>query len=350
MTGAGVTGVAVTGAGVASPRLGSPGDLLRPPAGLVAGFDPAALLGGRGLRYKDQATRLGLLAAARALGDAGLLDAAGTDGGKGSAAGKGPAVSKGPAAGKDPAVSNGSAAGLVPSASTGVVVSSNLGNLDTVCRTAGAIAAGTVADAVPIDLPNASSNVIASSIAIRFGLRGPNVMVCNGASSGLDAAFLAASLIAAGRVCRVVLVGVEPVNDVVENLAHVPAQGLFGGAAAVVLEPEASAKARGAVPRARLGRYARCASAADSAGRAISDGGPPGLWLASRTTAAPPAFANVHMEDLEAKLGTASGALGVLQVVAGTCWLADAGDGPVLATAGAAADGVSSLLLTSLGG
>ncbi|HLX49654.1 MAG TPA: beta-ketoacyl synthase N-terminal-like domain-containing protein [Streptosporangiaceae bacterium] len=315
-----MTGVAVVGAGVASPMLGSPADLLRPPAGRVAGFDPAALLGGRGLRYKDRATRLGLLAAARALEDAGLLD---------------PATTAGP---------------LVPPAGTGVVVSSNLGNLDTVCRTAGAIAAGTVAGASPIDLPNASSNVIASSIAIRFGLRGPNVMVCNGASSGLDAAFLAASLIGAGRVRAVVLVGVEPVNEVVENLARTPARELFDGAAAVVLEPEASARARGAVPRARLGHYARRASAAGSAGRALGHGGPPGLWLAGRTTAAPPALVHVHREDLEARLGAASGALGVLQVVAGACWLGDERDGPVLATAGAAADGVSSLLLTSLGG
>jgi monoamine oxidase len=38
-----------------------------------------------------------------------------------------------------------------------------------------------------MDLPNASSNVVASSVAIRFGLRGPNLMLCNGATSGLDA-------------------------------------------------------------------------------------------------------------------------------------------------------------------
>lgn len=314
-----MTGVAVAGLGVASPVLDSPSDLLRPSVDRTAGFDPAAMLGGRGLRYKDQATRLGLLAAFRALKDAGLPDPAATAG------------------------------GLVHPARVGVVVSSNLGNLDTVCRTAATIAAGTVADAAPIDLPNASSNVIASSIAVRFGLRGPNVTVCNGASSGLDAAFLAASLIRADRVARVVLVGVEPVNDVVESLVTAPE--LFDGAAAVVLESEASAKAREIVPRARLGRYARRAQAEDSVSRALSDGGPPPrLWLADRSTVAPPALMNVRREDLEAKLGAASGALGVLQVVAGTSWLGGEGDGPILATAGAAADGVSSLLLTSLGG
>lgn len=310
-------GVAVVGAGVASPVLGSPHDVLGRPVEPVPGFDPAALLGGRGLRYKDRATRLGLLATARALDDAGLLDPAGTGG------------------------------VLASSESVGVVVSSNLGNLDTVCRTAAAIANGTVADAAPIDLPNASSNVIASSIAIRFALRGPNVMVCNGASSGLDAAFVAASLIESGRVRRVVLVGVEPVNGVVEALVHSPAP--FDGAAAVVLESEASAGARGAAALARLGRHARRADADESVDRVLADAEPPGLWLVDRTTAAPPRIRNVHREDLEAGLGTASGALGVLQVVAGACWLDGEGRGPVLATAGDPADGVSSLLLAPAG-
>ncbi|HEX5116354.1 MAG TPA: beta-ketoacyl synthase N-terminal-like domain-containing protein [Pseudonocardiaceae bacterium] len=307
--------VAVVGTGVAARVLTSPGDVLGQPVDPTARFDPATLLGGRGLRYKDRATRLGLLAANRALADAGLLDATGT---------------------------------TVPAASVGVVVSSNLGNLDTVCRTAGAIATGSVTDAAPMDLPNASSNVVASSIAIRFGLRGPNVMVCNGPSSGLDAAFLAASLILACRVPRVVLVGVEPVNDVVEHLADDPAGDLFDGAAAAVLESETSATARGAVPLARLGGYARRTTTDASVDRALGAGPPPGLWFAGRATAAPPAVADVCRKDLEAELGAASGALGVLQVVAGTCWLG-AEAGPALATAGDPADGVSSLLLTTAG-
>lgn len=306
--------VAVVGTGVASPVLASPSDVLAPVAA-ITGFDPAALLGGRGLRYKDRATLLGLLAARRALDDAGLL--------------------------------NGTGITVAPE-SVGVVVSSNLGNLDTVCRTAGAIAAGSVTDAAPIDLPNASSNVIASSIAIRFGLRGPNVMVCNGTSSGLDAAMLAASLIGAGRVPRVVLVGVEPVNDVVANLVGASAAELFDGAASVVLEAEATARARGAVRLARLGGYARRASTDDSVGRVLGRSAPPGLWLVGRGTAAPPTVRTVCRKDLEAELGAASGALGVLQVVAGTCWLDDR-CGPAIATAGNAEDGVSSLLLSGAG-
>lgn len=309
--------VAVVGTGVASPVLASPGDVLGRPVTTTQDFDPATLLGGRGLRYKDRATRLGLLAARRALDEAGLLDAAAT---------------------------------TVPPESVGVVVSSNLGNLDTVCRTAGAIANGTVTDAAPIDLPNASSNVIASSIAIWFGLRGPNVMVCNGNASGLDAAFLGASLIEAGRVPRVVLVGVEPVNNVVEKLVRIPARELFDGAASVVLESEDSATTRGVASLVRLGGYARSDAADDSVGRVVGDGATPGLWLTGRATAAPSTVANVHREDLEAELGAASGALGVLQLVAGTCWLDDdMVDRPALATAGDSEDGVSSLLLSTAG-
>jgi 3-oxoacyl-[acyl-carrier-protein] synthase II len=295
--------VAVVGAGVASPVLASPGDVLRPVAAM-AGFDPGALLGGRGLRSKDRATRLGLLAAQRAMDHA----------------------------------------GLPPNSHAGVVVSSNLGNLDTVCRTAAAIATGSVTDAAPIDLPNASSNVIASSIALRFGLRGPNVMVCNGSSSGLDAAFLAASLVGAGRVPRVVLVGVEPVNDVVASLVEAPE--LFDGAAAVVLESAATA----AAPLAVLGGYARRAGTGDSVGRVLGNGVPPALWLAGSAMTTPAPLAKARRKDLEADLGAASGALGVLQVVAGTCWLAEAGNAAALATAGDPADGVASLLLSAAGG
>lgn len=301
--------VAVVGTGVASPVLACPGDVLRPVAAL-AGFDPGALLGGRGLRDRDRATRLALLAAQRALDHAGLPPSAGSD--------------------------------------VGVVVSSNLGNIDTVCRTAAAIATGSVTDAAPIDLPNASSNVIASSIAVRFGLRGPNVMVCNGSSSGLDAAFLAASLVGAGRASRVVLVGVEPVNDVVASLVQAPE--LFDGAAAVVLESAAATEARAAVPLAVLRGYARRAGTGDSVGRVLGNGAPPALWLAGEAMATPAPLAGAHRKDLEADLGAASGALGVLQVVAGTCWLADAGGAAAVATAGDPADGVASLLLSTAGG
>lgn len=314
-----MTDVVVVGAGVASARLDHPGDILRRPVERGSTFDPAAVLG-RGFRYKDRSTQLGTLAAARALADASLLDGE---------------------------LSPESLA--VPGDSVGVVASSNLGNLDTVCRTADVIAARSVTATRPMDLPNASSNVVASSIAVRFGLRGPNVMVCNGASSGLDAVHLARVLIASGRVPRVVVVGVEPTNDVVENLVGSPAEELFDGAVAMVVESEAAAVRRGAVPRARLGRYARLADVDVSVTRVLGEGAPPALWLVDATAAVPTAVGDVPRTDLETALGAASGALGVLQVLAGVQWLDSSGAGPVLATAGTADDGVSSLLLTGPG-
>jgi 3-oxoacyl-[acyl-carrier-protein] synthase II len=310
--------VTIVGAGMASALLASPGDIFARPGAPAAEFDPAAVLG-RGVRYKDRATRLGMVAAAGALADASLCDG-------------------------DPA------GGLTVSGdSVGVVASSNLGNLDTVCRTAEVIASKSVAGASPMDLANASSNVIASSIAIRFGLRGPNVMICNGASSGLDAVHLAAMLIVSGRVPRVVVVGAEPANDVVADLAGRPVTELFDGAVAILLESEAAAAARGVLPRARLGGYARCADAESSVIRAVGGYALPRLWLAGEATALTASDLGIPRQDVAAALRAASGALGVLQVAAGAHWLRTGGDGPVLVTTGAAEDGVSSLLLTAAG-
>ncbi|HEX3649982.1 MAG TPA: hypothetical protein VHV49_16260, partial [Pseudonocardiaceae bacterium] len=145
------------------------------------------------------------------------------------------------------------------------------------------------------------------------------------------------------------LVGVEPVNDVVASLVQAPPPGLFDGAVAVVLESAAAAAARGVVPLAVLGGYARRAATDDSVGQVIGNGAPPAFWLAGQATATPPPLAGACRKDLEAELGAASGALGVLQVVAGTCWLDDKG-APALATAGDPADGVASLLLCAAGG
>lgn len=307
--------VVVTGVGVASPVLKDPGDLLGEPVE-DARFDPAAELG-RGVRYKDRATQLAMLAAGRALADASLLD---------------------PDLSRDLSVAGESA---------GVVASSNLGNVDTVCQTAESIASGSVTDLSPMALPNASSNIVASSIAVRFGIRGPNLMVCNGASSGLDAVRLGALLITARRAPRVVVVGVEPINDVVTSLVGRPAEELFDGAVAVVLESATVAgEARFHV---RLSGYARCAEEAASVHRALGNGSLPGLWLTGQTAAAPAPFQDVPRRDLETALGKASGALGVLQVAAGARWLHDGGPAPVLATAGVPDDGVSSLVLTSCG-
>ncbi len=193
--------VLVTGVGLALPGVDGPADLLRTgPTGGEPQVDPAARLGKRGLRYKDRASQLALCAAADGLRAAGLLTDALT----------------------------------VPGTTVGVVASSNLGNLDTVCEVADGIKETGVDGISPMGLPNASSNVIASTVAIRYGLRGPNLMVCNGATSGLDAVHWAASSLAAGRAERFVVIGVETDNRYVRGLLGDPAGQLLDGAVALV--------------------------------------------------------------------------------------------------------------------
>lgn len=165
------------------------------------------LLGSKGLLNKEPATRLALCAVHRAL----RLPA------------RAPRVRAQP----DPRVA--------------VVASSNLGNLATVQAIARTLRDGLLKDVSALDAPNASSNVIASTVALWFRFGGPNLMVCSGASAGLDALFLAGTLLRAGRADRVVVVGAEP-DDEVARCFHASRVGrragdeLRAGAAAVLLE------------------------------------------------------------------------------------------------------------------
>ncbi|GIG63051.1 hypothetical protein Lfu02_74230 [Longispora fulva] len=292
----------VTGIGLAGPTVGDPAHLLEPGVAERSEFDPASIVGKRGLRYKDEATRLALAAAHLALTDAGLLDD------------------------RTP---------TVPAGQVAVVVSSNLGNLDTVCSAAETIARESVTGLSPMDLPNASSNVVASSVAIWFGLRGANLMVCNGATSGLDAVRWAQVLVGSGRVGHALVVGVEVDNDLVRRLTGT--EHLFHGAAALVVESATSAGARGVPARATLGRYER-----HSAG--VVPG--PGLWLVPERHASP-APPGVTPVDLSRRYGAASGALGVLQCAAAATWI-HGGHGPTaLATSGGVTDDATATLLLS---
>ncbi|MFD7257538.1 beta-ketoacyl synthase N-terminal-like domain-containing protein [Streptomyces sp. NPDC059874] len=285
-TGNGDTTVVVTGAAVLLPGADSVRALADGPAAGGAPVEPAAHVGKKGLRYKDRATQLGYALTAAALRDAGLLGADEKEGIN------------------------------VPAASVGVVASSNFGNLDTVARALETIRAETVTATSPMDLPNASSNVIASSAAIRYGLRGPNLMVCNGETSGLDAVHWAATIVAAGRAERVLVLGVEPDNEVVRRLLD-GGRAVDGGAALVV-ESRAAAAERSATVRAVLGPYRRGAGEAGQAGR---------RW------------------ELPEHFGKASGALGLLQVAAAVGWF-DAGErGPFRAVTGTAADDAGADLL-----
>jgi 3-oxoacyl-[acyl-carrier-protein] synthase II len=103
-------------------------------------------------------------------------------------------------------------------ADTAVVVSSNFGNVETIADLVREVRAGSGKDVSPLRAPNASSNIIASTIAIRYGFTGPNVMVCSGTSSGRQALRLGALLLKSGRAKRVVVVDVEPADEVASAL------------------------------------------------------------------------------------------------------------------------------------
>ncbi|MBO3679164.1 beta-ketoacyl synthase N-terminal-like domain-containing protein [Streptomyces sp. NEAU-YJ-81] len=305
--------VVVTGVGLALPGADTPDALLRRTACPVTGpaaepFDTAARIGRRGHRYKDRATRLALCAALDALRNARLIPSDGEE-------------------------------VTVPGDTVGVVASSNLGNLDTACLTAAAIAERSAVDLSPMSLPNASSNVIASWVAIRHGLRGPNLMLCNGATSGLDAVHWGAALVAAGRVRRAVVIGVETHNAVVEDLLGRPADELLDGAAALVVEGARWAEARGARATAALGPYERRAGLSGCVEALLPGGAAPGVWFTPERYAEGPAGAragadgpagavplpqSVPRYDVTSAVGRASGALGVLQCAAAIGWLARA--------------------------
>jgi 3-oxoacyl-[acyl-carrier-protein] synthase II len=248
-------------------------------AELVPGVGPAPsvpperageLLGDRGLLAKEAATRLALCAVHRALGLEPHMR---------------------PAWESDPR--------------TAVVASSNFGNAGTVASIAMMLHRGDE-KVSPLQAPNASSNVIASTVAIWFRCGAPNLMVCSGATGGLDAAALAAVLLRADRADRVIVVGVEPDDDVASRLhalrrTAAPGERLRAGAAAVVLE-RASAGAHAP----RLGPIRSCANPAGVVAPARAD------VLLGPSRLAPPGIRTV---DLSHHVGDTFGACGVIQLV-----------------------------------
>lgn len=283
---------AVTGVAVALPGAADPAALLRAPVPGAEPVDPASLIGKKGLRFKDGATRIGLHLAYAALTDAGLLS--GTE-----LQGTGSRI--------------------------GVVVSSNLGNADTVCKAVETIAKETTSGLSPMDTPNASSNIIASETAIRFGLGGPNLTVCNGAASGLDALRWAALLLRSHRADHVLVVGVEPDNEVTRRLVGGP---VADGGAALVLSREGAGTAR-----ALLGPVLRTASAATTVDGLVDAAPDAGLWLTAESGdgAHLPEGANTHALD---GWGELSGALGVVQAAAATGWFDEGRRAPAYALIG----------------
>lgn len=299
-----MTPAVITGCGLAVTGVADEHDLLGPSRSAApeddAGRDAI------GLRHKDRASRLALRATRRALRGVTL-----------------------------------------PAPDTAVIVSSNLGNLDTVCDFVDTIGKETVIGLSPMRVPHMSSNVTAGWLALDHGLRGPNITLCSGTTSGLDAMFWAGALLAAGRAAAAVVVGVEPDTAPVARLhAEHGGTARLDGAVCLVLESPAQARARGARPRAEIHAYGRAADRAEAVRRATRGWpGPIGLRLAAKSdsdtaaptadfTARPDGDTAVTTVDLTARLGRCSGALGVLQCAAALAWLDRPGHDAVLAVAG----------------
>jgi len=176
--------IAITGVGLEIPgwRGQSPSKLLEEPV-VYGEFEPQAVLGKKGLRYKDRATLLALCAVQKAMEDRSVheLD-------------------------------------REQRAAYGVCVSSNLGNMDTICEQSEVIHKEHVDLTSPMKLPVASSNVIPASIAIRYGCKAVNLMLCNGATSGVDALYMAARMLKSGRAEKMIVVGSEPINETTARL------------------------------------------------------------------------------------------------------------------------------------
>jgi 3-oxoacyl-[acyl-carrier-protein] synthase II len=243
------------------------------------GFDPATALAGRGMRHKDRASRFALRAARRALEDARLLGA--------------------------PELED-----------AAVVVSSNFGNLDAVCDFVTTIAAGSSSDISPMRVPHLSSGVTAATVALEHGIRGPNLTLCNGASSGLDAVAWARTMITAGRATLALVIGAEPDTPPVARLhSETAGERWVDGAVCLVIEPAQHAVSRGARIRAEIAGYGK----GDDERSAVRRAGAAAIRrrLGNEPTA---------------RFGRCSGALGVVQCAIAVEQL---DDGPVLAVAGA---------------
>lgn len=167
--------------------------------GVIAESDER-ILGKRGLLGKTEATRQALCVVHRALG-----------------------------------IRDGERPNGPPDPRTGIVVASNLGNVEVVATIARTLESQGFRGTSPLDAPNASSNIIASSIAIRFRFGGPSLTVCSGATAGFDAVGLGLLLLRTRRCERVVVVGVEPADPIARAWSSQP---LHASAACLVMTQE----------------------------------------------------------------------------------------------------------------
>jgi 3-oxoacyl-[acyl-carrier-protein] synthase II len=211
-----------------------------------------------------------------------------------------------------------------------VVASSNLSNVGTVRSVMASVAAGGKREVSAMEAPNTSSNVVASTVGLWFRWGGPNLMICSGATAGLDAVATGMLLLRARRADRVVVVGVEAGDEVARELhAGGSARGrdrgtpLREGAACLILARPDRATDR--VPL--LGPV--LSSCEVSVGPDMQTPAAVVGQVAHRGT---------RVVDLTALVGDCYGAAGVVQVAVAAA-LAPAAGGPVAIVCGDDIDG-----------
>lgn len=277
--------VVVTGLGVASPW-GVGLDAFR--AGLAAGgatpgdmaaFEAKDHLGPKGLRGVDRVSRLALVAAQEALAASGL-------------AGEGAARDD-----------------------VGVVLGSAFSGLDSIMGFFAERLAEGANYVTASNFGNIVMNAAASQVALRFGLPRLNATIASGAASGADALGWALDLVRAGRAPLALAGGVEEASPaaraVLAARGRAPAT-LGEGAAFLVLEDAAHARARGATALATIHGYGQAFDPAGALGRA-ADPAP-----AARAIAAALADAGLAAGDVDLVVGCAGGtpALDALEAAA----------------------------------
>lgn len=211
-------------------------------AAALPGFDPAAHLPAESLRTIDRFTAFALVAAAEALAMAGLDQVELGD-------------------------------------RTAVIIGTGIGGAETSDAGSAAYYLGQTRPD-PMSIPKIMPNAAASQISMRYKARGPVLAVSSACSSSAQAAGLGLQLIRAGIVDRAIVGGAEamltPSVMRAWELLRVLSPGgsrpfssgrdgmvLGEGAAMLVLEREADARARGATPLARLAGYGTTSDAGD---------------------------------------------------------------------------------------
>ena len=118
--------------------------------------------------------------------------------------------------------------------SYGLVAASCYGNLSTVCGVAEQLTSGGVESISPMQLPNASTNILASQTAIKFGITGPCLTIDDGHRSGDSLLRWAGQLLAVGRCRSVIAVASESPSQYESKLRG--GKPLIDGAIALFIE------------------------------------------------------------------------------------------------------------------